>query len=103
MDKKAQGISLTVIIIAIIALVVLIILVTMFVTKMAWWGPKATIPRCEKTCFVNSAGAKVFGEVVTGAECPENYHMAAGAYNDVGPGQLCCINDMTETDELGCE
>ena len=102
MDKKGQGISITVIIIAAIALVVLVVLIVMFVGRIGIFGTKietVTGAECAETCFTNAGGYRVYGDVVTGAICPAESHQTFGAYDDVPPGQICCIDDSATSDE----
>lgn len=104
MNKKGQGISITVIIVAAIALVVLVVLIVMFVGRIGIFGAKVgevTEARCAETCFTNELGIRVYGSVISGATCGEGMHQSYGAYDDVSPGQLCCIDDTIDVDE--CE
>jgi hypothetical protein len=103
MDKKGQGISITVIIIAAIALVVLVILIVMFVGRIGIFGQKVettteSATRCAQTCFANTDGYRVYGRVM--GECPAGImHGATGVYSDVSAGQVCCIDDTIDADE----
>jgi hypothetical protein len=104
MDKKGQGISITVIIVAAIALVVLVILIVMFVGRIGIFGEKVekvTEINCAQTCFTNNQGYKVYGRVEIGSDCGAGMHTTYGAYDDVGPGELCCVDDTIDADECG--
>jgi len=103
MKKKGQGISITVIIIAAIALVVLVVLIVMFVGRIGIFGERVerVTTDCSGTCFKNSGGYGVYGQVISGTSCGAGMHQSYGAYDDVSPGQLCCIDDTITSDE--CE
>jgi len=103
--KKAQGLPITVIIIAAIALVILVVLVAMFIGRMGFFGKKvATVTEmsCSNSCFTNAEGAKVHGVVMPGPTCPEGYHEQYGSFNDVGAGELCCVDDTKTENDAGC-
>jgi hypothetical protein len=80
MDKKAQGMSINVIIIAALALLVLVVLAIIFVGRIGIFGEKTAA--CESvggTCYVTCpTGTTAY---TGGAKCPD----ADGAT------QRCCI------------
>jgi len=105
LEKKGQGLPITVIIIAAIALVILVVLVAMFVGRMGIFGKKvATVTEmsCTESCFTNAQGARVHGVVMPGPSCPEGYHEQYGSFKDVGAGELCCIDDTKTENDAGC-
>lgn len=79
-NKKAQGISINVIIIAAIALLVLVVLSIIFVGRLGIFGEKAAA--CETvggTCYVTCPTGTT--EYTAGAKCPDAD----------GVTQKCCI------------
>ncbi len=79
-NKKAQGLSMNVIIIAAIALLVLVVLSVIFVGRLGIFGEKAAA--CETvggTCYVDCPAGTT--EYPAGAKCPDVE----------GVSQDCCI------------
>ncbi|RLE45087.1 hypothetical protein DRJ16_00460 [Candidatus Woesearchaeota archaeon] len=106
LGKKGQGLPITVIIIAAIALVILVVLVAMFIGKMGIFGKKVTTVTeisCTESCFLNAQGARVHGEVFS-ETCPTDkpYHEQLGSFRDVGPGEVCCVDDSKIENDPGC-
>jgi hypothetical protein len=79
--KKAQGISVNVIIIAAIALLVLVVLSVIYIGRMGSWGTSAA--DCE-----NKGGTCV----PAGQDCPTGYtKYSAWVCTDADPDEDCCI------------
>lgn len=79
--RKAQGLSLNVIIIAVICIAVLVIILIMLVGKSKVFG-SATADCPSK------GGSCETGQGMTGSECPEGMTKMFGAKCDTG--QVCC-------------
>jgi len=86
--KKAQGISLNVIVIAAIALLVLVILTFIFAGGMADWTKKS------KDCNRDK-----LAECQSGDECDDGWipHPSRICYdgNEVDDGQVCCLPESS--------
>lgn len=81
--KKAQGISVNVIIIAAIALLVLVILSVVYIGRMGEWGIQT------KNCETQGGKcSEKCGHVDYGTE---NYPTAYPLWNCEVPGEDCCI------------
>ena len=85
--KKAQGNSITTIIIAAIALVVLVILVAIFTGKISWFVKETN--KCESQsgiCLEMDTCTSQNLQVVSGTDCKERYDRG-----DAGvEGPACC-------------
>ena len=86
-NKKAQGLSLNTIIIAAIVLIVLVVLIMVFTGRMGWFHIglfNATRPvQCD-------------GQVIDTLPCPDEYpRLVIGNFDNVGPGQHCCMAETT--------
>ncbi len=91
MNKKAQGISLNVIIIAAVALIVLVILVAIFTGRMGIFT---------KDIGTATEGAKCSGKVMTPGECDAaKGEQLLGNFNDVDAGLVCCKTAETTEGE----
>jgi hypothetical protein len=79
--KKAQGISVNVIIIAAIALLVLVVLSVIFIGRMGNWG-------------TNAADCKnKGGTCASGTTCPSGQTQYSGfECTGTDKGKICCIN-----------
>ena len=88
MYKRAQGLSINVIIIVAIALIVLVVLIAIFTGRLGSFvkGVDETAS-CQATC---SAFGMSFGEEDDRASCVAPDRYAAGGYRDVGTGKVCC-------------
>ncbi len=82
MDRKAQGLSLNVIIVAAIGLLVLVILSVIFIGKMG--GTSRDIDRCE-----TKGGSCVVSTGDSAADCPTG----------IAPGSWKCLTNDGEVDE----
>jgi len=85
--KKAQGISMNVIIIAALALLVLVVLSVVFIGKTGKWG--ADISKCQ----VNG------GDCTSSADCVGTYKQINPAWTCEGQ-TVCCIDVGTGTDTV---
>jgi len=85
MDKKAQGISINVIIIAAIALIILVVLIAVFTGRFGIFagGVKLTGDPT-KACTTTDQG---FDVEPADSKCPPGRSMVAAK---VGSGQVCC-------------
>lgn len=83
MKKKAQGISINVIIIAAIALIVLVVLIAVFTGRFGMFaaGVRSTGDPT-KQCASTENGGSLLNECSTGQR--------AIAASDIPPGQFCC-------------
>ena len=88
MDKKAQGLSINVIIIVAIALIVLVVLVAVFTGRLGGFvkGVDETAT-CQASC---TAFGMTKGEAADAAACAAPNRYAAGTYRDVTVGKVCC-------------
>jgi len=85
MKKKAQGISINVIIIAAIALIVLVVLVAVFTGRFGMFSKGvAATGDPTKTCTSAENG----GTLSTDNSCPKGKRAIAAS--DIPPGQFCC-------------
>ncbi len=92
--KKAQGLSLNVIIIAAIALIVLVVLVAIFTGRMGEWT--AGIKKAEtKYCGPvpdGKVGTSVGGTVKSSSEGCADYEIQVhGVFEDVPIARMCCV------------
>ena len=83
MNKKAQGLSINVIIIVAIALIVLVVLIAIFTGRLGGFvGGIDRTTTCDSSC--SSIGKSGTSETTcTGTTLP-------GTYSDVGEGKICC-------------
>lgn len=82
MSKKAQGISINVIIVAVIALLVLVVLMAIFGGRMGLFNND----------LENQTNKSCPGKIVSFSEdCGLDYSVSMGAYTNVDPGYKCCI------------
>ena len=88
MDKKAQGLSINVIIIVAIALIVLVVLVAIFTGRLGGFvkGVDETAT-CQASC---TAFGMAKGEANSAADCAAPKRYASGTYRDVATGKVCC-------------
>ena len=91
MNKKAQGLSINVIIIVAIALIVLVVLIAIFTGRLGNFvtGVDQTVD-CESNC--NGFGMN-FASVTDEATCvgpTHNGRYVPGTYSDVKPTEVCC-------------
>ena len=82
--KKAQGISLTMLIIAVIALIVLVVIIAIFTGKMP--GISTGLQSC-----ANKGGSCAYPD---NAPCPDG--MAEVSGTDCEAGRKCCIRVLEE-------
>ena len=96
MKKKAQGISITTIIVAAIALIVLVVLVAIFTGRMGIWGQG--LDSAGKGTYCQGSTAPASSEPVSIAggtwrtKCEANEDAIYGIFLDQkdNPGQSCC-------------
>ena len=88
-NKKAQGISINVIIVAVIALLVLVVLMAIFGGQMGLWGQNLDETQ-SRTCTGESGiqGAKIISDQ---QDCGEDFSTSFYKFTDVDPGYKCCI------------
>ena len=90
MNKKSQGLSINMIIIAAIALVVLIVLWAIFTGRMGQFNIGVKDVESNIRCTDDAIG----GEVITLGEnikdCPQGKAKIPGKFRDVAQNQLCC-------------
>lgn len=96
--RKAQGISITIVVIAIVAIIVLVVLIALFTESMG--GFAGTIKKtatCENSCeaLAMERDTATFGDR---KECTNagNKHLP-GTYDDVTSGVCCCSKKTTTT------
>jgi hypothetical protein len=91
--KRAQGLSLNMIVVGAIGLVVLVVIITIFTSGMI--GIQEDLK--DKTCCSPKGGCEdknIGGEVVTGSSCPDTVpNLVIGDFPDVSAagGQICCV------------
>tara|TARA_Y100000310_G_scaffold2558_1_gene3292 strand:+ start:9484 stop:9753 length:270 start_codon:yes stop_codon:yes gene_type:complete len=87
MDKKAQGISINVIIIVAIALIVLVVLIAVFTGRLGAFGQDVDSSRsCQSTC---SALGQSFSDKSAASCTGTNEKYVPGSFNDATNG-CCC-------------
>jgi len=89
--RDAQGLPITVIIVAVIGLIVLVVIIAILTGKLgAFSSGVESVASCENTC--NAIGAKFLSGGATDREACEanpNRRYMPGTYSDV-PGKACC-------------
>ena len=85
-SKKAQGISINVIIVAVIALLVLVVLMAIFGGRMGLWGEGVTDAQNRRCSDVSG-----YDVVQEGQQCPDGTALSLYAYTDVSAGFKCCL------------
>lgn len=91
MNKKAQGLSINVIIIVAIALVVLVVLIAIFTGRLG--GFVAGIGQTT-TCDIGCQAINKVGHAEAGESC-ETGNKLPGTYSDVLEGGSCCCATPT--------
>ncbi len=81
MNKKAQGVSINVIIIAIIAMIVLVVVVAIFLNQLGWFT--TGISECKGTCKLAEDGCEAGEAKIPGTNCEED--------------EVCCLPITAET------
>lgn len=87
-NKKAQGLSLTTIIIAIIALLVLVVIALIFTGTLGDWAEKVKGIFTGKDCVDDLGGRKVLVNV----GCEDDETPYAGFVKDMPEGYVCCVS-----------
>ena len=91
--RKAQGLSITTIIVAVIALIVLVVIVAILTGKLGGFSAGVEgVVSCENTCKALGMKAKT---TYTKASCVadadgDGYRYMSGTYSDVSPPRACC-------------
>lgn len=86
MDKRAQGLSINVIIIVAIALIVLVVLIAVFTGRMgSFIGGVDTAQSCSSSC---QAFGGAMGPASDVGSCNGRY--VPGKFSDVTSGVCCC-------------
>ena len=91
--KKAQGISVTTIIIAAIALIVLVVLIAIFTGRMGVWGQGLDTTQEGKACTDTDVDGEWRVKCYDGTESGQAKETAIyGLFSDAKdhPGQSCC-------------
>jgi hypothetical protein len=111
MNKKAQGLSINVIIVAAIALVILVVLIAIFSGRIGLFGKgvekTTTGNMCVESCFATdqteAPGVKVsvVGNIQAGG-CQPNYHQVYGLFQDLKEGEVCCVLDSAPQSDGKC-
>jgi len=86
--KKAQGLSLNVIIVATLGLIVLVILVAVFTGRIGSWGSSVASVEEGKTCD------EYGGDWTDGSSCDEDERPIYNLDRDeitIHVGQVCCV------------
>ncbi len=93
MDKRAQGLSINVIIIVAIALIVLVVLVAVFTGRLGGFvkGVDETAT-CRASC---TAFGMQKGEADDADSCEPPDRYASGTYRDVTTGKVCCCTESS--------
>ena len=89
--KKAQGISINVIIIAAISLVVLVIQIAVFTGRMSIFGMGLDATQKGATCDADDDSLKIFA----GSVCPEGHSQYLGIIKR-------CADDELDPEMTGC-
>ena len=90
MNKKAQGLSINVIIIVAIGLVVLVVLIAIFTGRLG--GFVAGVGQTT-TCDIGCRGIGLSGEDVVKDTCTGK--VLPGTYSDVDDSEECCCTETT--------
>ena len=87
-NRKAQGLSITTIIVAVIALVVLVVLVAIFTGRLGLFSKGDGVNSCESSC--EAIGDKN-GKSPNSGECRDRggRHIQ-GTFNDIDEDTVCC-------------
>ena len=99
-SRRAQGISINMIIVAAIALIVLVVLVAIFTGRMGNFGRQLTGQE-NRYCGPVPDNAKGIGTTVKGVVgsetngCTAPYVQVYGAFSDVPYGSICCVQQAT--------
>jgi len=94
--KKAQGLSLNVIIIAAIALIVLVVLVAIFTGRMGDWtaGLKKIETRYCGEVPTGKQGTSMHGTPTSSSTgCADYQRQIPGVFEDVTITQVCCVQE----------
>lgn len=94
-SRRAQGISINMIIVAAIALIVLVVLVAIFTGRMGDFGRRITGEQNKYCGAVPSTEAGV-STSVNGVERPEgvgcgDMRQIYGVFKDISYGEVCCV------------
>lgn len=98
MYKKAQGLSINVIIIVAIALIVLVVLIAVFTGRMgSFVGGIDQTATCEASCSSFQMDKAEPNNLASRADCNllDRSRVVAGTYNDLAEGQVCCCKPGT--------
>ena len=90
MNKKAQGLSLNMIVVAVIVLIVLVVIIAIFSGKLGNWGGQVDTLAGDatKNCADLGTGAEVMDSLTACNE--ENGHVVA-AKDTLAIGKVCCV------------
>jgi hypothetical protein len=92
MNKKAQGISIDVIIVAAIALIVLVVLIAIFTGRFAIFGQKVAETGKECSAYTFIEGGVTYGGGAWKASCATDEKLVT-AVTDANkhPTEVCCL------------
>lgn len=91
MNKKAQGISINVIIIAAIGLAVLVVLFAIFTGRLNIFSTGISkTASCENACKAQGKAAISGGMDETSCKANAAFNYVPGKYDDVAQGNACC-------------
>ena len=88
MSKKAQGISISVVVVAVIALLVLVVLAVIFGGRMGLWSTELQ-NSTSKTCANDGGTVRDYGTCLGGERA------VLTSYSDVKAGSTCCKTKTT--------
>ena len=94
LDKRGQGLSITVIVAAVIGLIIIVVLIMMLTGKLGGFskGVEGAVS-CENTC--TALGMKVKSPTLTESGCIKTSggRVIPGKFSDVGEDRVCCCWD----------
>ena len=95
-SRKAQGLSLNMIVVGAIGLVVLVVIITIFTSGMIGIQKDLNDKTCCSSSSASPAGCSdknIGGTVVTGSSCEAGMSQVIGDFPDVSAagGQICCV------------
>ena len=92
-NKRAQGLSITTIIVAVIGLIILVVIIVMITGKLGAFGRGLeSVSSCENTCKAVGGDR---GRELSSASCVDNPGVSVrkiipGTFSDVDTGKVCC-------------
>ena len=89
LEKRAQGLSITTIVVAILALIVIVVIIAMLTGKLGMFGAGAEeAASCENAC---KAIGRDYDDGLPETNCKDQSGIIPfGTYNEIQSGWVCC-------------